>query len=41
MRLSAGVLFALLIVGLTNLAPVVLLPLFYTVKPLDRDALRG
>jgi STE24 endopeptidase len=37
---SAGLLFTLLIVGLTNLAPVVLLPLFYTVKPLSRDALR-
>jgi STE24 endopeptidase len=36
----AGLLFTLLIVGLTNLAPVVLLPLFYSVKPLDRDALR-
>ena len=39
--LIAGAMFALLIVGLTNLAPVVLLPLFYSVKPLDRDALRG
>ena len=39
--LSAGVVFALLIVGLTNLAPVLLLPLFYSVKPLDRDALRA
>jgi STE24 endopeptidase len=38
--LSAGLLFTLLIVGLTNLAPVVLLPLFYSVKPLDRAALR-
>jgi STE24 endopeptidase len=38
--LIAGVVFALLIVGLTNLAPVLLLPLFYSVKPLDRDALR-
>ena len=36
----AGLLFTVLIVGLTNLAPVVLLPLFYTVKPLSRDALR-
>jgi STE24 endopeptidase len=36
----AGALFALLIVGLTNLAPVVLLPLFYTVKPLAREELR-
>ena len=38
--LSAGLLFTLLIVGLTNVAPVVLLPLFYSVKPLSRDALR-
>src|ERR1700686_2615676 len=32
--LPAGCLFALVIVGLTNLAPVLLLPLFYGVKPL-------
>lgn len=38
--LSAGLLFALFIVGLTQLVPVLLLPLFYTVKPLDRDSLR-
>jgi STE24 endopeptidase len=38
--LSAGLTFTLLIVGLTNLAPVLLLPVFYSVKPLDRDALR-
>jgi STE24 endopeptidase len=38
--LLAGGLFALLIVGLTNLAPVLLLPLFYTVKPLRQEALR-
>jgi len=38
--LPAGAVFALLIIGLANLAPVVLLPLFYRVKPLDRDALR-
>jgi STE24 endopeptidase len=38
---AAGASFALLIVGLTNLAPVVLLPLFYSVKPLDREALRA
>jgi Zn-dependent protease with chaperone function len=37
---AAGVLFTLAIVGLTNLAPVLLLPLFFTVKPLDREALR-
>jgi STE24 endopeptidase len=39
--LAAGAAFAALIVVLTNLAPIVLLPLFYSVKPLDRDALRG
>ena len=38
--LGAGAAFALLIVGFTNLAPVLLLPLFYTVKPLDRESLR-
>jgi len=38
--LTAGLVFALLIVGLAQAAPVLLLPLFYTVKPLDRDALR-
>ena len=39
--LPAGVVFALLIVGLTNLAPVALLPLFYRMKPLDRESLRA
>jgi STE24 endopeptidase len=39
--LAAGVIFSLIIVGLANLAPVLLLPLFYTVKPLARDDLRG
>jgi STE24 endopeptidase len=38
--LAAGFAFALLIVGLTNLTPVLLLPLFYSVKPLERDGLR-
>jgi STE24 endopeptidase len=38
--LPAGLVFALLIVGLANLAPVLLLPLFYRVKPLDRAPLR-
>jgi STE24 endopeptidase len=37
--LIAGAMFALVIVVLTNLAPVVLLPLFYSMKPLSRDAL--
>ena len=36
----AGAAFALLIVVLTNLAPVVLLPLFYSVRPLGKHALR-
>jgi STE24 endopeptidase len=39
--ISAGALFVLCMVGLTNLAPVLLLPLFYSVKPLDRGALRA
>jgi Zn-dependent protease with chaperone function len=39
--LLAGAAFALLIVGLTHLAPIMLLPLFYTVKPLDREGLRA
>jgi Zn-dependent protease with chaperone function len=39
--LIAGAVFALVIVGLTNVAPVLLLPLFYSVKPLDREALRA
>jgi STE24 endopeptidase len=39
--LPAGCLFALVIAGLTNLAPVLLLPLFYGVKPLAREDLRA
>lgn len=35
----AAALFTLLMVGLVQLAPVLLLPLFYTFKPLDRPAL--
>jgi STE24 endopeptidase len=38
--LPAGAVFALIIVGIANVAPVVLLPLFYRVKPLDRESLR-
>jgi len=38
--LPAGAVFAALIVGLANLGPVLLLPLFYRVKPLEREALR-
>jgi STE24 endopeptidase len=37
----AGAAFAVILVGLTNIAPVLLLPLFYPVKPLDREALRA
>jgi len=37
--LAAGAIFAALIVGLTNVAPVLLVPLFYSVKPLAREAL--
>jgi STE24 endopeptidase len=39
--LPAGAIFALILVVLTNLAPVVLLPLFYRVRPLDRETLRA
>jgi STE24 endopeptidase len=38
--LPAGLAFAAMIVGLANLAPVIVLPLFYSVKPLSRDELR-
>ncbi|HVH28876.1 MAG TPA: M48 family metallopeptidase [Vicinamibacterales bacterium] len=38
---AAGGLFALCIIGLTHLAPVLILPLFYRVKPLERDTLRA
>ncbi len=38
--LPTGAVFGLLIVGLANLAPVLLLPLFYRVKPIDRESLR-
>jgi Zn-dependent protease with chaperone function len=38
--LPVGAVFALVIVGLTNLAPVLLLPLFYTLKPIGRESLR-
>src|SRR5262245_28449606 len=38
--LPAAAVFILLIVALTNLVPVVVLPLFYSIKPLGRDALR-
>lgn len=38
--LPAGALFALLVVGLAGLAPVLFLPLFYSVKRITRDSLR-
>jgi STE24 endopeptidase len=38
--LPAGAVFSLIIVGLANVAPVLLLPLFSPVKPLDRESLR-
>jgi STE24 endopeptidase len=38
--LPAGVVFSIIIVGLANLAPVLLLPLFSSVKPLDRESLK-
>ena len=39
--LPAAAVFAALIVGLANLAPLLLLPLFYSVKPLNRETLRA
>ncbi len=39
--LAAGAAFALFAVGLANVAPVLLLPLFYRLKPLDREPLRA
>src|SRR5262249_9181286 len=39
--LVAGLAFAALIVGLTQLTPVLLLPLFYRLKPLERESLRA
>lgn len=38
--LPSAVVFAALIVGLANLAPLLLLPLFYSIKPLTRESLR-
>lgn len=38
--LPAAAVFALLIIGLANIAPLLLLPLFYTVRPLTRESLR-
>ena len=39
--LTAGVTFAAMRVGLTELTPVLLLPLFYRVKPLEKESLRA
>ena len=38
--LPAGLALAGVVTGLTNIAPVLLLPIFYRVKPLDRESLR-
>ena|SRR5262245_47498493 len=38
--LPAGLALAAIVTGLANIAPVVLLPIFYRVKPLDRESLR-
>jgi STE24 endopeptidase len=38
--LPAGLTLAAIVTGLTNIAPVLLLPIFYRVKPLDRESLR-
>jgi STE24 endopeptidase len=39
--LTAGVAFAALIAALTQLTPVLVLPIFYRVKPLERESLRA
>jgi Zn-dependent protease with chaperone function len=39
--LPAGIAFTVLMIGVTNVAPVLLLPLFYSVQPLRREALRS
>ena len=39
--LPAGIAFALVVIGLANLAPLILMPLFYSVKPLTRESLRA
>jgi STE24 endopeptidase len=38
--LPAGLMLAAIVAGLTNIAPVLLLPIFYQVKPLNRESLR-
>jgi STE24 endopeptidase len=37
----AGLVFSALIVGLTQVTPILLLPIFYRVKPLERESLRA
>lgn len=39
--LLAGAVFALLFAAIANVAPVILLPLFYTIRPLAKDELRA
>ncbi len=39
--LTAALAFAALIAGLTQITPVLLLPIFYRVKPLERESLRA
>ena len=39
--LTAGVAFTALILALTHLSPIVLLPMFYRLKPLDNESLRA
>jgi STE24 endopeptidase len=39
--LTAGLVVAAIMLGLTQVAPVVLLPLFYRFKPLEKESLRG
>ena len=39
--LPAGLVFAAIVVSLTQIAPVLLLPLFYRLKPLGRESLRA
>jgi STE24 endopeptidase len=39
--LTAGLAFSALIVGLTQITPVLLLPIFYRLKPLERESLRS
>ena len=38
--LPAGAVFTLFIVGLAHIGPVLILPLFYSLKPIDRESLK-